>query len=137
MAGSIAPEERSDIPSDISGTMRQFGVALGFAGLDAIPARRTAQPFSRMARDLGLPADHVSALTARVVNGDTRCLPDGQPTPWYAKRTSKDSFNRLISLRTLEWVSGFELSPPNLDKIFQGVGAGGRNRTGTPFVTGF
>jgi hypothetical protein len=90
MAGSLAPEERSDIPSDISGTMRQFGVALGFAGLDAIPARRTAQPFSRMARDLGLSADHVSALTARVVNGDTRCLPDGQPTPWYAKRTSKD-----------------------------------------------
>jgi EmrB/QacA subfamily drug resistance transporter len=70
VAMSFVPEERSGMASGISGTLRQVGVALGFAGLGAILAHRTAQAFTRLAADLGLPAAQVSALAARVVRGD-------------------------------------------------------------------
>ena len=70
VAMSIVPEERSGMASGISGTMRQVGVALGFAGLGAILAHRTTHTFNLLARDLNLPADQITVLTTRIVKGD-------------------------------------------------------------------
>jgi MFS family permease len=70
VAVSIVPEERSGMASGINATMRQVGVALGFAGLGAILAHRTAQVFFIKVANLSLPPDQISSLTARVIKGD-------------------------------------------------------------------
>lgn len=70
VAMSIVPEERAGMASGISGTMRQVGVALGFAGLGAILAHRTAGAFTELTAGLGLPPDLVASLGVRVVKGD-------------------------------------------------------------------
>jgi hypothetical protein len=70
VAVSIVPQERSGMASGINGTMRQVGVALGFAGLGAILAHRTAQVFFIKVGNLGLPPDQINSLSARVIKGD-------------------------------------------------------------------
>ncbi len=71
VAMSIVPIERSGMASGINSTMRQVGVALGFAGLGAILARQTSNRF------LHLIAHTTVAATGRdvelanmVVKGD-------------------------------------------------------------------
>jgi hypothetical protein len=70
VAISIVPEERSGMASGINSTVRQVGVALGFAGLGAILAHRAGQAFALATHSLGLPADQFPSLLERVVKGD-------------------------------------------------------------------
>ena len=70
VAISIVPEERSGMASGINSTVRQVGVALGFAGLGAILAHRAGQAFVLATHSLGLPADQFPVLLERVVKGD-------------------------------------------------------------------
>ena len=103
VAMSIVPAERSGMASGISGTMRQVGVALGFAGLGAILAHRTALAFSRLAADLNLPTHQVASVTARVVKGDIAgamaTLPDASQHAFQvAANTSLFEGFRLIIL---------------------------------------
>jgi MFS family permease len=103
VAMSIVPAERSGMASGISGTMRQVGVALGFAGLGAILAHRTALAFSRLAADLNLPTHQVASVTARVVKGDIAgamaTLPDASQHAFQvAAKTSLFEGFRLIIL---------------------------------------
>lgn len=81
VAISIVPADRSGMASGINGTMRQVGVALGFAGLGALLASRTAHNFIIAMRELGIPATHVPTLLELVVKGDikgaTASLPGG------------------------------------------------------------
>jgi EmrB/QacA subfamily drug resistance transporter len=80
VAISIVPEERSGMASGINGTMRQVGVALGFAGLGAILANRTAQAFMGTTGDLGLPAHQMPSLLELVVKGDIAGATGSLPT---------------------------------------------------------
>jgi hypothetical protein len=67
--------------SGINGTMRQVGVALGFAGLGAILAHRTAHAFAQTVGTLGLTTDQVGPLTARVIKGDIASAMATLPAP--------------------------------------------------------
>ena len=67
---SIVPPERSGMASGISGTMRQVGVALGFAGLGAVLAHRTADAFAAKTYSLDIASDLIPSLTRLVVEGD-------------------------------------------------------------------
>ena len=69
-AMSIVSLERSGMASGINGTMRQVGVALGFAGLGAILAAATEAAFAPAAATLHLAAGDVSALAGFVIKGD-------------------------------------------------------------------
>ena len=70
VAVSIVPADRSGMASGISGTVRQLGVSLGFAGLGAILAHHASASLATAAHALGLPVDQIGPLTARVVKGD-------------------------------------------------------------------
>jgi len=69
-AMSIVPPERSGMASGINGTMRQVGVALGFAGLGAILAAATESAFASSAAALHLAPSDLSALAGYVIKGD-------------------------------------------------------------------
>jgi EmrB/QacA subfamily drug resistance transporter len=67
--GLVAPE-RSGMASGISGTMRQVGVALGFAGLGAILANRAGRVFAELASHAHWAPADVAALVEHVRQGD-------------------------------------------------------------------
>ncbi len=69
-AMSIVPPERSGMASGINGTMRQIGVALGFAGLGAILAAATGAAFAPAAAALHVTAGDSAVLAGFVIKGD-------------------------------------------------------------------
>jgi EmrB/QacA subfamily drug resistance transporter len=69
-AMSIVPPERSGMASGINGTMRQVGVALGFAGLGAILASATEHALSIDAISSQMGSAHFAAIAADIVKGD-------------------------------------------------------------------
>ncbi len=77
VAMTIVPEERSGMASGINSTMRQVGVALGFAGLGALLAQRAASAYGGAAERLGLPGE----LAGRVVKGDIAGAAASLPEP--------------------------------------------------------
>jgi EmrB/QacA subfamily drug resistance transporter len=71
VAMSIVPIERSGMASGINSTMRQVGVALGFAGLGAILARQTSNRFFHLIAHTTLAATGRDVeLANMVVKGD-------------------------------------------------------------------
>ncbi|MFT4439037.1 MFS transporter [Caballeronia sp. 15715] len=70
VAMGLVPPERSGMASGISGTMRQVGVALGFAGLGAILASRTGSVFAELAAHANWVPTNLSALAEHVRQGD-------------------------------------------------------------------
>ena len=71
VAMSIVPIERSGMASGINSTMRQVGVALGFAGLGAILAQQTTNRFLHLIANTPLSVTGREAELANyIVKGD-------------------------------------------------------------------
>ena len=69
-AMSIVPPERSGMASGINGTMRQVGVALGFAGLGAVLAFATGHALALAMTALHLTASDLASVTESVIKGN-------------------------------------------------------------------
>lgn len=70
VAMTMVPPERSGMASGITGTMRQLGVALGFAGLGAIFSRVTTAEYGRRAAASAQAGLAQSDLGLQVAKGD-------------------------------------------------------------------
>jgi len=140
VAVSIVPEERSGMASGINGTMRQVGVALGFAGLGAILARRTADAFGAVADTLGVPADQIKVLASRIVKGDIHGAVASVPVPLQQGFEAAAGASMFEGMRSIALVAGvvglggavltfllmrpFTVTEPGADDITAGDAAG-------------
>jgi MFS family permease len=105
-AMSIVPSERSGMASGINGTMRQVGVALGFAGLGAILASATQHALSVDAVAGQLPPHRLAELAADIVKGAIGAAA-GQ-LPMALQNTFTEAAHRALFLgyRTMVIVAG-------------------------------
>jgi len=99
VAMSMVPAERSGMASGISGTMRQLGIALGFAGMGAIFSNFTMSSYEKMAM-----AHHAyeqlkePALAAHVTQGDFA---------FAARHLPKNISDTFLSIAKASFFNGF------------------------------
>lgn len=70
VAMSMVPAERSGMASGITGTMRQLGVALGFAGMGALFSNVTIGTYARLSTQSGIPKLSDSSLPLKIIQGN-------------------------------------------------------------------
>ena len=100
-AMSIVPADRSGMASGINGTMRQVGVALGFAGLGAVLSYATGHALTVGTSGMHLAPDLMTSLVGSVVKGDVaegaQQLSPAMRPGFTAARTSRLSSRAITS----------------------------------------
>ena len=106
-AMSIVPAERSGMASGINATMRQVGVALGFAGLGAVLSFATGRALEAATVDMHFAPHRMSALVASVVKGDVAEGARQLPALLQSSFVSAAHTALFKGLRTIAAIAGF------------------------------
>jgi EmrB/QacA subfamily drug resistance transporter len=107
VAMALVPAHRSGMASGITGTMRQLGVALGFAGLGAIFSNVTASSYNLLSAETADSTIHNIELISQIAKGNiagaSNSLPSNLKESFitYANTAFYDGFHTLL------WCSAF------------------------------
>lgn len=112
VAITAVSDERSGMASGISGTMRQIGIALSFAGLGAIFFRQTTNKFLELSADAVAVRGRANGLASSVASGDIRGAAETLPPELqnafvgWANASFHSGFHRIMLVAAIVGIVG-------------------------------